>query len=178
VTAHYNTNSSPLTSLFNDHPSTHLRFEQADLSSESSVGQLFSRIHSPDGLGIAHVVIVNHAIYVNQPIPVMDMSLAQWESTLNKNLTSSFLVVREYLRRLNEATAEDKDRANIVLIGSTAGKHGELYHADYASSKSGKYMCKPIQHSLIAFSLIKSDDVWILALSQERNRQNCSSCSD
>lgn len=98
--------------------------------------QLFSRIHSGDGFGVVHIPIVNHATYVHRLAPVKDMSLEQWEGTLRTNLTSSFLVVREYLRRLDKASIEDKDRANIILIGSTAGKHGGLNHADYASSKS------------------------------------------
>jgi NAD(P)-dependent dehydrogenase (short-subunit alcohol dehydrogenase family) len=55
---------------------------------------------------------------------------------LTSNLTSSFLVCREYLRRLRAAPDSVKALANIILIGSTAGKFGELGHADYAASKS------------------------------------------
>lgn len=56
---------------------------------------------------------------------------------MSQNLTSSFLVCREYLRRLEDASAEEKEKASIVIIGSTAGKYGEFDHADYAASKSG-----------------------------------------
>ena len=67
------------------------------------------------------------------------MSLAQWEGTFRTNVTSSFLVVRAYLRGLR-ATASDAARAKaaIVLVGSTAGKFGEAGHADYAATKSGE----------------------------------------
>lgn len=58
---------------------------------------------------------------------------------MDKNLTSSFLVCREYLRGLRTLSEEKKRVASIVLIGSTAGKFGEAGHADYACSKSGAF---------------------------------------
>jgi NAD(P)-dependent dehydrogenase (short-subunit alcohol dehydrogenase family) len=168
VTTHYHKNSRTLEPLLSEYPSTHLRIEQADPTCESSVQQLYSRIHSEGGLGVVHIPIVNHAIYVHKITPVMDMSLEQWENTLKTNLTSSFLVIREYLRRLDKASTEDKDRANIVLIGSTAGKHGGLNHADYASSKSGEHMYTSMSRR--RGLIIGSNDVRTHALSQERNR--------
>lgn len=53
------------------------------------------------------------------------MSLERWRNTIDTNLTSSFIVAKEYLRRLEGAVV--KDNAAIVLIGSTAGKYGESY---------------------------------------------------
>jgi NAD(P)-dependent dehydrogenase (short-subunit alcohol dehydrogenase family) len=74
---------------------------------------------------------------------VSQMSLEQWNRTFNANLTSTFLVIREYLRGL-ESLGEDrmslKDKAAVVLIGSTAGKYGEAGHADYSATKSGKLL--------------------------------------
>ncbi|KAL0952832.1 hypothetical protein HGRIS_007057 [Hohenbuehelia grisea] len=69
------------------------------------------------------------------------MSLDQWKHTLDTNLTSSFLVAREMLRGLDAPGVVDevKDKASIVLIGSTAGKYGEAGHADYAATKSGEF---------------------------------------
>jgi NAD(P)-dependent dehydrogenase (short-subunit alcohol dehydrogenase family) len=66
------------------------------------------------------------------------MSLDQWKSTLDTNLTSSFLVVREYMQGLEKASDKLKEKSSIVLVGSTAGKYGEAGHADYAASKSGE----------------------------------------
>jgi len=84
---------------------------------------------------------VNHAVSSKGDIPIADMTLDQWNGTLQTNLTSSFLVCREYLRDLQEQTTtpELKEKASIVLIGSTAGKFGEAGNADYAASKSGAY---------------------------------------
>lgn len=66
------------------------------------------------------------------------MSLAQFEQTMNVNLTGSFLVIRAYLRRLGQIKerngADDRalEHANVVLIGSTAGEFGEANHAGKA----------------------------------------------
>ncbi|KAG9312636.1 NAD dependent epimerase/dehydratase [Chiua virens] len=86
--------------------------------------------------GPVQVVVVNHAIAEAQYVPVVDISLAQWNRILTTNLTSTFLVCREYLKHLRQASTEAKDKAAIVLIGSTAGKYGEAGNADYAATKS------------------------------------------
>lgn len=71
------------------------------------------------------MIQVNHAIYENKSAPIRDMSLQQWQSTITANLTSSFLVIRAFLRQLESLSSEEKEKVAIVLIGSTAGKYGE-----------------------------------------------------
>ena len=68
---------------------------------------------------------VNHAVYEDKPSHIRDMSLSQWETTFTSNLTSSFLVIRAFLRQLGQLSDEEKEKVAIVLIGSTAGKYGE-----------------------------------------------------
>lgn len=87
---------------------------------------------------------MNHGAYIDKHVLVKDMSLAQWEKTMSNNLTSSFLVVREYLKGLEKGIIVSSgmgtrfgERAAITLVGSTAGKFGEARHTDYAASKSG-----------------------------------------
>ena len=91
--------------------------------------------------GPVQVIIVNHAVYATEDIPLSQMTLRQWDRTINVNLTSSFLVIREYLKGL-ESLGEDggglKDKAAVILVGSTAGKYGEVGHADYSVTKSGR----------------------------------------
>ena len=87
--------------------------------------------------GPVQVLIANHGYYPPADVPVAEMSLAQWESTFTANMTSTFLVVREYLKQLAHATDAQKEKASIVIIGSTAGKYGEIAHADYSAAKSG-----------------------------------------
>ncbi|KAJ3412286.1 hypothetical protein HDV05_000997 [Chytridiales sp. JEL 0842] len=45
---------------------------------------------------------------------------------------------REYMKQLEEATKKGGQLRNvsIVMVGSTAGKFGEAYHADYSVTKS------------------------------------------
>jgi NAD(P)-dependent dehydrogenase (short-subunit alcohol dehydrogenase family) len=109
-----------------------------DLYDEDIVEKIF--FWSDVQFGPVQILVVNHAISSKGDISLVDMTLEQWNGTLQTNLTSSFLVCREYLRVLEDkATPELKEKASIVLIGSTAGKYGEAGNADYAASKSGAY---------------------------------------
>ncbi|EIW74760.1 NAD dependent epimerase/dehydratase [Coniophora puteana RWD-64-598 SS2] len=133
VTAHYNTNASTLSALAGP---TQFQALQADLASESAVQSLFAAMHASP-FGSPQIIVVNHAVSTISYIAVADMELSQWESVISKNLTSSFLVCREYLRVLRALSEDKKGKAAIVLIGSTAGKYGEAGNADYAVTKSG-----------------------------------------
>jgi NAD(P)-dependent dehydrogenase (short-subunit alcohol dehydrogenase family) len=130
---------------------------QADLSSESAVKSMFDAL-SGTSFGPVAVIVVNHGIWSPQDVPIVDMTIEQWDHTISANLTSSFLVCREFLRHLRAATESVKDRAAIVLIGSTSGKYGEANHGDYAISKSGEFLC-----SLSISNVVRagSDDVWL-----------------
>ena len=88
--------------------------------------------------GLINVGIINHATFVGEDIPIWDMSLAQWQRTIDVNLTSYFLYSREWcrqLKRLKPSTDIENLNANLILIGSTAGLFGEANHLDYATSK-------------------------------------------
>ncbi|CAF3697748.1 unnamed protein product [Rotaria socialis] len=88
--------------------------------------------------GLINVCIVNHATYVDDEKPIWEMSLEQWQRTLDVNLTSYFLYAREWCRqliRLKPTGDISNLNANLIFIGSTAGKFGEANHIDYASSK-------------------------------------------
>ena len=56
---------------------------------------------------------------------MQDMTLSQWNNTITTNLTSTFLVIRAFLRQLDGQSEEAKRNVAVVLIGSTAGKYGE-----------------------------------------------------
>ncbi|EED81896.1 predicted protein, partial [Postia placenta Mad-698-R] len=135
VTAHYNTTSSTLDPLLAEYGPARVRTIQANLAQEEDAIRMMNV--KTDGFGAVQVLVVNHGYFPPNDVPVSRMTLAQWNSTLNSNLTSSFLVVREYLRHLEDATAAEKDKAAIVMIGSAAGKYGPFGHADYSATKSG-----------------------------------------
>jgi NAD(P)-dependent dehydrogenase (short-subunit alcohol dehydrogenase family) len=88
--------------------------------------------------GPVQVLVVNHGYWPPADVPLVQMSLEQWNSTVATDLTSSFLVIRKYLQQLETASESLKEKAAVVLIGSTAGKYGEAGHADYAACKSGE----------------------------------------
>ncbi|KAI3602382.1 nad dependent epimerase dehydratase family protein [Moniliophthora roreri] len=139
VTAHYNASSEPLQPYLSN-PSV---FLGQDLTSESSVKSLFES--ATKTLGPVYIAVINHGIWIKDDVALKDMSLERWNKTMSTNLTSSFLVAREFLKGLELATAshngaeKDKemiDQASIVFVGSSAGKYGEAMHADYSASKS------------------------------------------
>ncbi|KAI0742491.1 NAD(P)-binding protein [Daedaleopsis nitida] len=150
VTAHYNTKSAPLDPIVQEFGPSRIRAIQADLTQEGDVQRLFAAARA-DPFGPVQVAVVNHAYYESRSVPVAEMSLAQWEATFRTNVTSSFLVVREYLRGLADAGEKVKDGAAVVLIGSTAGKLGEAGHADYAATKSAMMygMCLSLKNEIV-----------------------------
>ncbi|KAK0256677.1 hypothetical protein B0A54_06809 [Friedmanniomyces endolithicus] len=129
VTAHYNSKLGELSTL-NDAVSI-----QADVRDEVSVDRLLQQAAAQNG-GPVSVIVVNHGIWPVNNTHIADMSLSQWHNTMAVDLTGAFLLCRAYLRALREAPDVVKDTANIIFIGSTAGKFGEANHGDYAAAKS------------------------------------------
>ncbi len=118
VTAHYNTNFAPLDKF----AESRSQVVQADLSKEDEVAALFDK--ATYTFGPVQILIINHAIFVAEDEYIWEMSLDRWKRTMDANLTSTFLVAREYLRRMKNVAADLKEEASIILIGSTAGKYG------------------------------------------------------
>ncbi|KAF8153931.1 NAD dependent epimerase/dehydratase [Crassisporium funariophilum] len=131
VTAHYNNNIKPLEPHIGQ---SRLQAIKADLTVEEDVIKLFKTAEY--SFGPVQILVCNHAISVVQDDYLWEMSLDRWRMTIDTNLTSSFLVTREFLRQLKASSENLKEDASIVFIGSTAGKYGEAGHADYAASKS------------------------------------------
>ena len=103
---------------------------QADLRNEASADALVPA--AVDALGRLDACVANAGAWDPEDVPVARMSLDRWRSTLDANLTATFLTARAYLRHV-EAAGE----GSLVLVGSTAGIFGEAGHADYAAAKAG-----------------------------------------
>lgn len=129
ITAHYNSSIGELANM------PDVLALQADVRDEDSVNTLLRSAAEQNG-GPVSVLVVNHGIWPTNSTPLADMDLSQWSNTLAVNLTGAFLLCRAYLSHLRSAPNTVKDTANIIFIGSTAGKHGEAGHGDYAASKS------------------------------------------
>ncbi|WP_438391934.1 SDR family NAD(P)-dependent oxidoreductase [Caballeronia sp. DA-9] len=75
-------------------------------------------------------LLVNNAGMV-QEVLLEDMSLVEWERTLNVNLTTPFMLIAAALPHLR------KVRGAIVNIGSVEGLGSNPLHAAYGASKAG-----------------------------------------
>ena len=101
----------------------------ADLRDEAQVRMLFAE--AGRRFGRVDTLVANAGVWCEQNVPLVDMSLDQWQETMAADLTSVFLCCREFLQ-----LARTQQQGNIVVIGSTAGVFGEPGHGDYAAAKS------------------------------------------
>jgi 3-oxoacyl-[acyl-carrier protein] reductase len=104
----------------------------ADLTSETDVQRLFADAEA--AMGPVEILVANAGIWPPEDMPLVHMSLEQWNRTLSVNLTSVFLCLREFFRGIVKHKLSDPAA---VLVGSTAGLFGEAGHADYATAKAG-----------------------------------------
>jgi 3-oxoacyl-[acyl-carrier protein] reductase len=96
----------------------------ADLTDEAEVDRLFT------DAGRLDVCTAVAGAWPQEDVPVWELPLDRWRTTLDANLTATFLTARGFLRQLDDRPG------SLVLVGSTAGIFGEAGHADYAAAKS------------------------------------------
>jgi 3-oxoacyl-[acyl-carrier protein] reductase len=100
----------------------------ADLTVEDDVNALFDGARG--ALGRVDVCAAVAGLWPSEDRPVWELPLERWRTTLDANLTATFLTARGFLRQLGDRPG------SLVLVGSTAGIFGEAGHADYAAAKS------------------------------------------
>lgn len=109
---------------------------EADVSREDQVEAMFKQ--AVDAFGTVHILVNNAGI--EKDCAFTDMSLADWQTVIDVNLTGQFLcsraAIREYLRR---GIQPDISRAagKIVCISSVHQRIPWARHANYAASKGG-----------------------------------------
>jgi NAD(P)-dependent dehydrogenase (short-subunit alcohol dehydrogenase family) len=99
-----------------------------DVTVEADVEALYRRAEEAFG----RVDVLVHSAGVPQATPVEDMSLAEWKSVLDANLSSAFLCGREAFRRM-----KGQGRGRIIFIGSVAARSPRPAAAAYVASKFG-----------------------------------------
>jgi glucose 1-dehydrogenase len=108
----------------------------ADISREDDVEQLFrAASHHFQDIDI----LVNNA-GIEQPAPIQDMTLAQWQKVIDINLTGQFLCARAAARAfLNRTPKPPADAAagKIIFISSVHEVIPWAFQSNYAASKGG-----------------------------------------
>ena len=129
VAIHFHKNETSARELAHRFPAC--RVFHADLRNENEVATLWTEIEIE--LGAVEILIANSGIYPSAKVPIHEMTLQQWTTTLDANLTATFLCFREFFRGI--ARHHLTSPAG-VIIGSTAAVFGEAFHSDYAASKA------------------------------------------
>ncbi|MGH8144057.1 MAG: SDR family NAD(P)-dependent oxidoreductase, partial [Steroidobacteraceae bacterium] len=109
---------------------------KADVSSESQVEDMFK--HMLDQFGTIDILVNNAGL--QRDSPVASMTLAQWNTVINVNLTGQFLcaraAIREFLRR-GVVPAVSCAAGKIICMSSVHQAIPWAGHPNYASSKGG-----------------------------------------
>ncbi|RYY04576.1 MAG: glucose 1-dehydrogenase [Gammaproteobacteria bacterium] len=112
---------------------------KADVSNEPEVEAMFAQ--AVQHFGTLHILINNAGLQRDAPFD--EMTLAQWQTVLNVNLTGQFLcsrsAIREFKRRgidVNLSQAAGK----IICMSSVHEQIPWAGHANYAASKGGVMM--------------------------------------
>ncbi len=103
------------------------RCVQADVSDEAAVNALVDGVRQQEGR--LDALVCNAGFMIRKPI--RELTLAEWNSVLGTNLTSTFLLVRAAEDLLRAA------RGAILTIASTRAHQSEANTESYSASKGG-----------------------------------------
>jgi NAD(P)-dependent dehydrogenase (short-subunit alcohol dehydrogenase family) len=103
------------------------RSVRVDVADEGEVGALLAGLQAEEGQ--LDALICNAGFMIRKPIGTL--SLAEWQSVIGTNLTSTFLLVRAAETLLRAS------RGAIVTIASTRAHQSEPNTESYAASKGG-----------------------------------------
>ena len=101
---------------------------QADVSDESSVQSMFNKIK--ESYGSVDILVNNAGMGLRKPFD--QLTLSDWQLTLNVNLTSAFIVTKSAVPAMIE-----KGFGRIINISSVAAQTGGAIGPHYAASKAG-----------------------------------------
>lgn len=112
---------------------------QADVSQEQDVARLFDEAAA--AFGRVDVLVSNSG--VQKDAAIADMSLADWNTVIDLNLTGQFLCAREAVRRFRAQPAEGRPARSAGTIIAMSSVHEVIPwagHINYASAKGGVRM--------------------------------------
>src|SRR5438045_1281878 len=126
---------------------------RGDVSSESSVEEMFEEARA--FLGTLDIVVSNAGL--QRDAPFEEMTLAQWNTVINVNLTGQFLcaraAVREFLRR-GPRPEVSRALGKIICMSSVHEVIPWAGHVNYAASKGGvMLMMKSIAQEVAPYKI-------------------------
>lgn len=108
----------------------------ADVSNEDEVDRLFAQ--TLEAFGALDILLANSGL--QKDAPIVDMTLDDWNTVINVNLTGQFLCARAALRQfIAQGMRPDVSRAmgKIIHMSSVHQLIPWAGHANYAASKGG-----------------------------------------
>lgn len=100
-----------------------------DVGDPDSVKQLFGKLHAKFG---RLDVLFNNAGTASPPVPMEELSYAQWMAVVNANLTGSFLCAQEAMRMMK---AQSPKGGRIINNGSISATTPRPFSAPYTATK-------------------------------------------
>lgn len=108
-------------------PAIPARLVRADVSDEAAVQRLVDGVRAEEGR--LDGLVCNAGFMIRKPL--RDLALAEWDSVLATNLTSTFLLVRAAEALLRAS------RGAVVTVASTRAHQSEPNTESYSASKGG-----------------------------------------
>lgn len=109
---------------------------RADVSQEEDVARLFDT--AAEAFGRIDILVSNSG--VQKDAAIADMSLADWNTVIDVNLTGQFLCAREAVRRFRAQPREGRPARSAGTIIAMSSVHEVIPwagHINYASAKGG-----------------------------------------
>jgi 3-oxoacyl-[acyl-carrier protein] reductase len=100
---------------------------KADVSNKASIRKMFQKIKSE--FGRLDILINNAGVW--KMAPIVSMTDAELEETVNVNFIGAFNCIREGAKLLSES-----GNGVIINISSTAARRGEAFYSHYSSTKA------------------------------------------
>lgn len=130
----YNSNKAPLDALVNElqqqDSGRKISTHQCDVVNEVDLNRLYAELTQQHGQG-ADIVVVN-AGYGKRVSNILDISIEEWDYTINVNLRSSFI-----LTKLAVPHMQSRGWGRVIYISSIAATGTSINGCHYSASKAG-----------------------------------------
>lgn len=130
----YNSNKAGIDQLIDDlqqqDSSRKISIHQVDVVKDADLTRLFEEVSQQHGQG-ADILVVN-AGYGKRVSSILDISIEEWDYTMNVNLRSSFILTKLAMPHMLE-----KGWGRVVYISSIAATGTSINGCHYSASKAG-----------------------------------------